>query len=113
MRIILRFLVGGFNFSFIFIVRIFRVDISREYLRQNKKRKPRTRFPFSWCGRQELKTCDDKKKALIFKAFLLLNAKMDAQKIHVKIKNGHTMYEVDGFYLFGAYFKRCCNGEYP
>ena len=43
----------SFNFSFIFIVRIFRVDISREYLRQNKKRKPRTRFPFSWCGRKE------------------------------------------------------------
>ena len=24
-----------------------------------------------WCGRQELKTCDDTKKALIFKAFFL------------------------------------------
>ena len=35
-----------------------------------------TRF---WCGRQELKTCDDMKKALIFKAFLLLNANVDAK----------------------------------
>ena len=67
-----------FNFSFIFIVRVFRVDISREYLRQNKIRKPRSRVPFSWCGRQELKTYDDTKKALIFKAFLLLNANVDA-----------------------------------
>ena len=67
------------------MVRVFRVDISREYLRQNKKRKPRTRFLFSWCGRQELKTYDDKKKALIFKAFLLLNANVDA-KIFEKIK---------------------------
>ena len=49
-----------------------------------------TRF---WCGRQELKTCDDMKKALIFKAFLLLNANAAAKKIHVKIKNGHAMYE--------------------
>ena len=37
------------------------------------------RFPFLWCGRQELKTYDDKKKALIFKAFLLLNANVDAK----------------------------------
>ena len=35
-----------------------------------------TRF---WCGRQELKTYDDTKKALIFKAFLLLNANVDAK----------------------------------
>ena len=35
-----------------------------------------TRF---WGGRQELKTYDDKKKALIFKAFLLLNANVDAR----------------------------------
>ena len=35
-----------------------------------------TRF---WCGRQELKTYDDTKKALVFKAFLLLNANMDAK----------------------------------
>ena len=35
-----------------------------------------TRF---WCGRQELKTYDDMKKALIFKAFFQLNAKMDAK----------------------------------
>ena len=35
-----------------------------------------TRF---WCGRQELKTYDDKKKALIFKAFLLLNANEDTK----------------------------------
>ena len=49
-----------------------------------------TRF---WCGRQELKIYDDMKKALIFKAFLLLNANAAAKKIHVKIKNGHTMYE--------------------
>ena len=35
-----------------------------------------TRF---WCGRQELKTYDDAKKALIFKAFLLLNANVDAK----------------------------------
>ena len=76
----------SFNFSFIFIVRVFRVEISREYLRQNKKRKPRTRFLFSWCGRQELKIYDDKKKALIFKAFLLLNAKMDAKNFYYKIK---------------------------
>ena len=33
-----------------------------------------------WCGRQELKTYDDMKKALIFKAFLLLNANVDAKK---------------------------------
>ena len=39
-----------------------------------------TRF---WCGRQELKIYDDKKKALIFKAFLLLNANVDA-KIFLK-----------------------------
>ena len=32
-----------------------------------------------WCGRQELKTRDDMKKALIFKAFLLLNASVDAK----------------------------------
>ena len=38
-----------------------------------------------WCGRQELKTCDDMKKALIFKAFLLLNANMDAKNFK-KIK---------------------------
>ena len=37
-----------------------------------------TRF---WCGRQELKTYDDMKKALIFKAFLLLNANVDAKII--------------------------------
>jgi len=35
-----------------------------------------TRF---WCGRQELKIYDDTKKALIFKAFLLLNANVDAK----------------------------------
>ncbi len=35
--------------------------------------------PRFWCGRQELKTYDDTKKALIFKAFLLLNANMDAK----------------------------------
>ena len=35
-----------------------------------QKRKPRKRFPFLWCGRQELKTCDDMKKALKIKAFL-------------------------------------------
>ena len=34
---------------------------------------------FSWCGRQELKTYDNMKKALIFKAFLLLNANVDAK----------------------------------
>ena len=34
---------------------------------------------FSWCGRQELKTYDDKKKALKIKAFLLLNANVDAK----------------------------------
>ena len=34
---------------------------------------------FLWCGRQELKTCDDMKKALIFKAFLLLDANVDAK----------------------------------
>ena len=44
-----------------------------------QKRKPRKRFPFLWCGRQELKTYDDTKKALIFKAFLLLNANVDAK----------------------------------
>ena len=32
-----------------------------------------------WCGRQELKTCNNTKKALIFKAFLLLNANVDAK----------------------------------
>ena len=32
-----------------------------------------------WCGRQELKTYDDTKKALVFKAFLLLNANVDAK----------------------------------
>ena len=37
------------------------------------------RFPFLWCGRQELKIYDDTKKALIFKAFLLLNANVDAK----------------------------------
>ena len=65
------------------------MDISREYLRQNKKRKHRTRFPFSWCGRQELKTYDDMKKALIFKAFLLLNANVDAKiwRINRRIDN--------------------------
>lgn len=44
-----------------------------------QKRKPRKRFPFLWCGRQELKTYDDTKKALVSKAFLLLNANMDAK----------------------------------
>ena len=32
-----------------------------------------------WCGRQELKTYDDMKKALKIKAFLLLNANVDAK----------------------------------
>jgi hypothetical protein len=32
-----------------------------------------------WCGRQELKIYDDAKKALKIKAFLLLNAKVDAK----------------------------------
>ena len=36
-----------------------------------------------WCGRQELKTYDDMKKALVSKAFLLLNANVDA-KIFLK-----------------------------
>ena len=34
---------------------------------------------FLWCGRQELKTYDDTTKALVSKAFLLLNANMDAK----------------------------------
>ena len=34
---------------------------------------------FLWCGRQELKTYDDVKKALKIKAFLLLNATVDAK----------------------------------
>ena len=41
---------------------------------------------FLWCGRQELKTYDDKKKALKIKDFLLLNAKMDAKNFYYKIK---------------------------
>ena len=35
-----------------------------------------TRF---WCGRQELKTYDDTKKALKIKGFLLLDANVDAK----------------------------------
>ena len=45
-----------------------------------------TRF---WCGRQELKTYDDMKKALIFKAFLLLNANVNTEiwRINRRIDN--------------------------
>ena len=54
-----------------------------EYLFKNAKNRAFMRLfciiARFWCGRQELKTYDDTKKALIFKAFLLLNANVDAE----------------------------------
>ena len=57
----------------------------RATVTRTKKRYPIKGFRYFWCGRQELNTYDDTKKALIFKAFLLLNANVDA-KIFKKIK---------------------------
>ena len=49
------------------------------YPYHTKQKSTREGCSFVWCGRQELKTYDDAKKALIFKAFLLLNANVDAK----------------------------------
>ena len=40
--------------------------------------------PIFWCGRQELKTCDDTKKALIFKAFFAIERQRGRQNFFEK-----------------------------